>query len=70
MSLLENKWKRYEGEFAFGKRNGLGSIFLTNGEKFIGKFKDNIIEGEGTFYCKSGKTIVARWNDNILVKNL
>lgn len=66
-NYLDNGWTKYEGEFAEGKKNGMGKLYLSNGEIFQGYFKADDVDGEGTFFCKGGETIVGKWKSNLLV---
>jgi hypothetical protein len=34
--------------------HGLGTLILSNGEKFLGSFAGGKVHGEGTFYRLSG----------------
>lgn len=65
-----NLWMRYDGEFENGKWHGLGTICLSNGEKFSGKFKAGEACGTGTYLQKSGKTIAGEWKGNKFVSEL
>ena len=67
---LGNLWMRYDGEFENGKWHGLGTICLSNGEKFSGKFKAGEACGTGTYLQKSGKTIPGEWKGNKFVSEL
>lgn len=40
----------YIGQFAEGKKNGIGSIITPRGESYLGNFKDDIMYGPG-LYC-------------------
>ena len=70
MNPVFDYWKRYEGEFNCGKMDGIGFLFLTNEEKFNGKFSKGVIEGEGSFYKRGGKVILGVWSGNELFKVL
>ena len=35
----KNGWIKYDGEFAGGKRNGMGVLNFPDGSKFVGKFR-------------------------------
>ena len=36
---------RYEGEWAQGRRHGQGTVFLPNGDRFVGTWKDGKLAG-------------------------
>jgi len=40
-------------------------LYLTNGEKFIGEFRDDIIDGKGKFFSNNGTTTEGTWDHNI-----
>ena len=37
--------------------NGSGVLFLTNGEKYVGQFKDGMIDGKGEFTTTDGSLV-------------
>ena len=43
-----------------GLRNGFGTQFYSNGERFLGTFVENKAHGQGTFYSL-GKVIMGEW---------
>lgn len=43
--LLGERWIRFEGDFKSDNKDGIGTLYLSNDEKFIGKFKDDFIHG-------------------------
>lgn len=40
-----HRWISYSGEFRDNKFHGTGTLFLQNGEKFLGKFSHGVAEG-------------------------
>ena len=68
--VLGKKWKKYEGDFLEGKKQGLGRLYLGNDESFHGYFKDDMINGKGTFLRKNGEIIIGKWRNNELVEIL
>jgi len=52
-NLSELNWTYYEGEFKMDHKEGFGTLYMTNGDRFSGSFKSDAIEGFGTFYLKS-----------------
>lgn len=46
----KNNWNYYEGEFDDDKKEGFGTLYMMNGDKFSGCFKNDTIEGFGTFF--------------------
>jgi len=61
-------WKKYEGQFFEGKRHRFGTILLSNGDVFVGNFKENKAEGRGSYTKANKKMIVGEWCDNKLKK--
>ncbi|CAD8098372.1 unnamed protein product [Paramecium primaurelia] len=66
LSGIENGWLGYEGEFQEGKFYGIGTLYLTNGEKFEGTFNDGMIDGEGVYSTINGQIIKGIWKEGIL----
>jgi len=67
---LINGWISYEGEFFGGRKHGLGTLTLVNGQKFIGKFRYDKVHGVGTFNRRDGATISGEWRENQFVGSL
>eukprot|EP01015_Nassula_variabilis_P029316 TRINITY_DN6275_c0_g1_i3.p1 TRINITY_DN6275_c0_g1~~TRINITY_DN6275_c0_g1_i3.p1 ORF type:complete len:329 (+),score=47.84 TRINITY_DN6275_c0_g1_i3:66-1052(+) len=63
---LEDHWVKYEGTFVEDNKDGSGTLYLVNGEKFIGGFKDDMIHGKGVFQRLDGKTVQGQWVNNNL----
>ena len=61
---MSNYWVSYSGEFKNHALNGLGTLILSNGEKFLGSFVAGKVHGEGTFYKKNGEIEVGFWKNN------
>jgi len=57
-------WKYFDGKFIADKRQGFGSLYLSNGESFIGIFKDGMVSGSGTFSRISESPIFGEWECN------
>jgi hypothetical protein len=36
-------------------------LYLSNGERFEGTFKDDFISGDGMFFTRDGGLITGRW---------
>lgn len=56
---------RYVGEFVDGQINGLGTLYMGDGNVYEGEFEDGKIKGDGTLYCViDGDTvaITAYWD--------
>jgi hypothetical protein len=51
-----------------GKKHGLGTLHMSNGDKFSGCFVNDVIDGYGTFTNIKGEKILGIWNQNILYK--
>lgn len=69
-TFLGGGWERFEGQYIEGKKNGLGSLFMLNGDLFVGKFVNDAVEGRGSYTSKSGKIRIGLWKDNLLIKEL
>ena len=67
---LKNYWVKYSGEFKNHSLHGLGTLILSNGEKFLGSFVGGKIHGEGTFYKKNGEIEVGFWQNNKFIGKL
>ena len=65
---LRNFWSSYSGEFKNNVFHGLGTLVLSNQEKFLVNFCENNVHGEGTFYKKNGEIIVGIWKDNKFIE--
>ena len=61
---LNEHWIKYEGQFREDSKDGLGTLYLTNGNKFFGIFRDDKVHGKGTYYSKEDETITGEWVDN------
>ena len=67
----KNKNPQYKGEvkreyIVFGDYiiEGLGSLTLPNGEKYVGQFKDGKRHGQGTVTIPNGSKYEGEWKDN------
>ena len=58
---LKNYWISYSGELKNHSLHGLGTLILSNSEKFLGSFSGGKVHGEGTFYKKNGEIEVGFW---------
>jgi hypothetical protein len=43
-------------------------LFLSNGEKFEGCFKNDLIDGKGVFSTIEGGKVFGEWSNNKLVR--
>ena len=57
----------YSGEFEYAKRNGKGTQWFPNGDKFIGIWKDEW-PIYGTYYFSSGDVWEGEWDKQNFVK--
>ena len=49
-------------------KHGLGTLYLSNGDKFFGNFVNDKVHGMGTYYCRETAEIVTgQWDNNRLV---
>ena len=58
---------KYEGELSNNEYNGKGKLTYSNGDIFIGSFKNNMKHGFGKLYNAIGKVIIDnQWKDDII----
>ena len=50
--------------------HGLGTLVLSNREKFLGSNSNWKVNGEGTFYRLNGEICVGFWQNNKFIGNL
>lgn len=49
------------------QKDGFGTLYIANGDKFSGCFKNDTIEGFGSFYrARDQKNINGIWINNVL----
>lgn len=65
---LGDYWTKYEGEFADDVKDGVGTLYLSNGDRFDGDFKQDLINGKGLYTFANGKRILGEWINNKLRK--
>ncbi len=53
----------YVGEVKDGKRNGIGTLTLPDGEMYEGEFKDGEYNGRGTLTLPDGETYEGEFKD-------
>jgi hypothetical protein len=64
-SKLGNNWKKYEGDFKKGKKQGVGTLYLLDGARYYGEFNDDQVSGKGCFYLKDEPNgIAGEWKNN------
>ena len=61
---LGEHWEYYEGEFVNDAKQGVGTLMLINGEKYIGQFYEDMIHGRGAFYNIMGEVVSGEWDLN------
>lgn len=66
--VLKGNWIKFEGLFRNGMKNGLGTLFIANGDVFVGNFVNDVIHGRGSFTNSKGNTLVGFWRQNLLVE--
>lgn len=52
---ITNSNIKYIGEFVFGKFNGKGQLFFSNGDYYNGEFLDNLYHGSGVYKSVDGE---------------
>lgn len=77
MTTIGNGWSSYEGIYVFdyiignfvaGKMHGLGTLLLTNDEKYVGEFDEGMVNGDGEFTTIDGQVIKGVWEQGFLVQ--
>lgn len=48
------------------KKDGFGTLYFVNGDKFSGCFKEDMVEGYGTFTSRKSEIVAGIWKNNIL----
>jgi len=46
---------------------GVGTLQMTNGEKYEGEFKDGMVDGEGTYFTQDERQVKGVWEKGNLV---
>lgn len=65
---LKGGWTKFEGLYYLGAKQGLGTLFLANGDIYVGRFTRDVVHGRGSYTAKNGKTFVGMWQENCLVE--
>ena len=65
---LKGNWLKFEGLFEKGKKHGIGSLLLANGDVFVGNFINDVVHGKGSYTSKKGATFAGLWQINKLVE--
>jgi hypothetical protein len=54
--------KKYEGDFLGSDYHGYGTYFFTNGDKYVGKFKNNIMhDDKAVYYYRNGDRLFVNY---------
>ncbi|CAD8083713.1 unnamed protein product [Paramecium sonneborni] len=61
-------WTKYVGQFYDDNKNGSGTLYFFNGDRFEGHFQDDQIQGQGRFISIGGQVIQGIWNFNHFVQ--
>jgi len=67
---LGESWVKYEGDFKDDAKDGVGTLYLVNGDKFFGSFVNDRVHGKGSYHIENAqekKVITGEWNTNKLV---
>jgi len=51
---LGEYWVKYEGDFLDDNKEGIGTLYLSNGDVFTGEFKNDLVHGKGTYIPAEG----------------
>lgn len=52
------------------RKHGFGVLYLTNGEKYTGSFKENYVHGYGAFTKLDGQTVNGYWEYSSLIRSV
>ena len=63
---LGDFWVKYEGEFVNDNKDGIGTLFITSGDRYQGSFKDDMVHGKGSYLFGDGRRINGDWWNNRL----
>jgi hypothetical protein len=63
-------WKRYEGTFRDGLREGNGYLHFSNGSVYFGEFSDDQATGHGALHDSQGQHTVGLWEKGRLIQKL
>jgi hypothetical protein len=64
--LIRENQERYEGDFRYGKKDGLGVQFYPGGMvRYKGEFKEDMRAGQGTYYFTNGDKYVGYFVGNV-----
>ncbi|CAD8063171.1 unnamed protein product [Paramecium primaurelia] len=61
-------WTKYVGQFYDDNKNGLGTLYFLNGDRFEGYFQDDQVQGQGRYISIGGQVIQGIWNFNHFVQ--
>ena len=65
-SKVGSKWVHYSGCFLDDVRIGVGTLTLTNGERYEGEFREDQLHGRGKFYAMDGTVHSGTWLNDCL----
>ena len=54
----------WSGECLYGKVNGIGVLSWSNGDEYIGEYKDGNMHGQGTYAWEKGDQYTGEWKKN------
>ncbi len=64
--LIRENQERYEGNFQYGKKHGLGVQFYPGGAvRYKGLFREDLRSGEGAYYFSNGDRFVGTFLHNV-----
>ncbi len=53
-SNLQEMWVKYQGDFKHDAKDGIGTLYLVNGDRFFGTFSDDQVHGKGKYTRHDG----------------
>lgn len=66
---LGEYWTKYDGEFVSDCKHGVGTLYLSNGDRFDGDFVEDMIHGKGLYTFLNGRRIIGQWSNNKMIHN-
>lgn len=66
--MLRGGWTKLDGLFDAGVKQGLATLFIANGDVFVGTFARDVVHGRGTYTPKNGKAFFGLWRENVLLE--
>ena len=66
---LGNCWVKYNGDFVHDVKCGFGELYLSNGDKLSGNFRDDMVNGKANYIFANGQSFKAEWLNNRMLEH-